>query len=88
MCIAIYFRNRACQPLLAPKSQSGRKTSLLANVDVAIIGVPSNMSSGRRDAAFGPDYMRALDTIATPDVQSLLKPLETLSVVDYGNFRD
>ncbi len=56
------------------------------NVDAAIIGVPSNMSSGRRDAAFGPDYMRALDTIATPDVQSLLKPLETLSVVDYGNF--
>jgi agmatinase len=56
------------------------------NVDVAIIGVPSNMSSGRRDAGNGPAAMRALNTIATPDVQSLIKPLEALSVVDYGNF--
>jgi agmatinase len=56
------------------------------NVDVAIIGVPSNMSSGRRDAGSGPDAMRALNTIATPDVQSLVEPLEVLSVVDYGNF--
>jgi agmatinase len=55
-------------------------------VDVAIVGVPSNMSSGRRDAANGPDEMRGLDTVATPDVQSLVKPFETLSVVDYGNF--
>ena len=55
-------------------------------VDVAIIGVPSNMSSGRRDARNSPDAMRALDTIATPDVQSLVRPLEALSVVDYGNF--
>ena len=37
------------------------------NVDVAIIGVPSNMSSGRRDSGNGPDAMRALDTIATPE---------------------
>lgn len=56
-------------------------------VDVAIIGVQSNMSSGRRDASFGPDQMRGLDTIATPDVQSLINPLEALSVVDYGTFR-
>lgn len=56
------------------------------NVDVAIIGVPSNMSSGRRDAGNGPDAMRAMNTIATPDVQSLVKPLEALSVVDYGTF--
>ncbi len=56
------------------------------NVDVAIIGVPSNMSSGRRDADSGPFAMRAMDTIATPDMQSLVKPLEVLSVVDYGNF--
>lgn len=55
-------------------------------VDVAIVGVPSNMSSGRRDARSGPHAMRALDTIATPDIQSLVKPLEALSVVDYGNF--
>jgi agmatinase len=55
-------------------------------VDVAIVGVPSNMSSGRRDAENGPDQMRGLNTVAMPDVQSLLKPFETLSVVDYGNF--
>ncbi len=55
-------------------------------VDVAIIGVPSNMSSGRRDAANGPNAMRAMDTIATLDMQSLVNPLEEVSVVDYGNF--
>lgn len=55
-------------------------------VDVAIVGVPLNMSSGRRDAGNGPDAMRMLNTIAVPDGQSLLRPLETLTVVDYGNF--
>jgi len=55
-------------------------------VDVAIVGVPNNASSGRRDAGNGPDAMRALDTIATADAQSLVRPLEALSVVDYGNF--
>lgn len=55
------------------------------NVDVAIIGVPSNAGSGRRDSGNGPNEMRGLNTIAVPDVQSLLKPLETLSVVDYGD---
>lgn len=34
----------------------------------------------------GPDAMRALDTISTPDIQALVKPLEALSVVDYGDF--
>ncbi len=56
------------------------------NVDVAIVGVPSNMSSGRRDARNGPNEMRGLNTIAATDVQSLVKPFETLSVVDYGDF--
>ena len=56
------------------------------NVDVAIIGVPSNAGSGRRDAGNGPNEMRGLNTIALPDVQSLVKPFETLSVVDYGDF--
>jgi len=55
-------------------------------VDVAIIGVPLNLGSGRRDASNGPDAMRALDSISTPDLQSLVKPLEALSVVDYGDF--
>ena len=56
------------------------------DVDVAIIGIPSNMSSGRRDAGSGPDAMRALNTIGTIDAQSLIKPMEALAVVDYGNF--
>ena len=55
------------------------------NVDVAIMGVPSDMSSGQRDAAWAPDEMRAMNTIATADMQSLISPLDTLSVVDYGN---
>jgi len=55
-------------------------------VDVAIVGVPSNNGSGVRDAGWAPDEMRALNTIATPDLQSLVKPLEVLTVVDYGNF--
>jgi agmatinase len=55
-------------------------------VDVAIIGVPNNASSGRRDAGNGPSAMRATNTIAMPDVQSLVKPREVLSVVDYGDF--
>ncbi len=56
------------------------------NVDVAIVGVPSNVSSGVRDAAWAPGEMRALNTIATPDLQSLVKPFDVLTVVDYGDF--
>ncbi len=56
------------------------------NVDVAIIGVPNNASSGRRDAGNGPNAMRATNTIAMPDVQSLIKPDEVLTLVDYGDF--
>lgn len=55
-------------------------------VDVAIIGVPNDMSSGRRGAEWGPDEMRALNTMAVPDAQTLIDPLDVLSVVDYGNF--
>ncbi len=56
------------------------------DVDVAIIGVPNNASSGRRDAGSGPNAMRATNTIAISDMQSLIKPHEVLSVVDYGDF--
>ncbi len=55
-------------------------------VDVAIIGIPNDMGSGRRNAKHGPRVMRALNTMATPDVQTLLNPLDVLSVVDYGDF--
>lgn len=56
------------------------------DVDVAIVGVPNDMGSGRRNAEYGPRVMRALDTIATPDVNTLVDPMEVLNVVDYGDF--
>lgn len=59
---------------------------MAGGVDVAIIGIPNDMGSGRRNAKHGPRVMRALNTIATPDVQTLLNPLDVLSVVDYGDF--
>jgi len=83
--------NRYLNPTSGVPTFGGAKVAIwpedlvAGNVDVAIIGVPHNMSSGRRDAGAGPDTMRGLNTIATPDVQSLVNPLETLSVVDYGN---
>lgn len=56
-------------------------------VDVAIVGIPSDMSSGRRNAEDGPNFMRSLDTIAELDIQTLVDPMQVLSVVDYGDFR-
>lgn len=56
------------------------------DVDVAIVGAPNDMGSGRRNAEYGPRVMRALNTIATPDVNTLVDPMEVLSVVDYGDF--
>lgn len=56
------------------------------NVDVAIIGVPSNAGSGRRDAGNGPNAMRATNTIAMTDLQSLVEPADVLSIADYGDF--
>jgi len=56
------------------------------DVDVAIIGVPNDMGSGRRNAEYGPRMMRALNTIGTPDINSLVNPMKVLTVVDYGDF--
>ena len=56
------------------------------DVDVAITGVTSNLSSGVRDASWAPDQIRALNVLTTPDSRSLIKPFEALTVVDYGNF--
>lgn len=56
-------------------------------VDVAIVGIPSDMSSGRRNAEAGPNVMRSLDTIAELDIQTLVDPMKVLTVVDYGDFR-
>lgn len=60
---------------------------IAGSVDVAIVGIPSDMSSGRRNAEAGPDVMRSLDTIAELDIQTLVDPMKVLTVVDYGDFR-
>jgi arginase family enzyme len=57
-----------------------------SKVDVAIVGIPNDMGSGRRNAEAAPRAMRSLNTIATPDTQTLLNPMEVLSIVDYGDF--
>ncbi len=57
------------------------------SVDVAIVGIPSDMSSGRRNAEAGPNVMRSLNTIAELDIQTLIDPMKALTVVDYGDFR-
>ncbi|WP_445616120.1 arginase family protein [Gilvimarinus sp. DZF01] len=54
-------------------------------VDVAIVGIPNDMGSGRRNAGAAPHTMRSLNTISTPDIQTLVNPTEVLSVVDYGD---
>lgn len=55
------------------------------DVDIAIVGIPNDLSSGLRNAKFGPRAMRALDTIATPVIQTLVDPMKVLSVVDSGD---
>lgn len=60
---------------------------IAGSVDVAIVGIPSDMSSGRRNAKAGPNAMRSLNTIAELDIQTLVDPMKVLTVVDYGDFR-
>ena len=88
-----FSTNRYMFPTSGISTFAGAKVAIYpedlvaGNVDVAIIGIPSDMSSGRRNAEYAPRYMRAMNTIATRDIQSLLDPMEVLSVVDYGDFR-
>jgi len=87
-----FSTNRYMFPTSGISTFAGAKVAIYpedlvaGNVDVAIIGIPSDMSSGRRNAGYAPMYMRAMNTIAIRDIQSLLDPMEVLSVVDYGNF--
>jgi agmatinase len=59
---------------------------IAGEVDVAIIGIPSDMGSGQRSANFAPSYMRMTNTMATVDEQSLVNPSQVLSIADYGDF--
>jgi agmatinase len=58
---------------------------IAGDVDIAFVGIPSDMSSGRRNARSAPMHMRMLNTIGTIDKQSLVDPMQVLSVVDYGD---
>jgi agmatinase len=84
--------NRYLFPTSGVPTFGGAKVAIFADdlvagdVDVAIVGVPSNFSSGRRDAGSGPAAMRALNTIGAPDGQTLVDPMAVLNVVDYGDF--
>lgn len=60
---------------------------IAGEVDVAIVGIPNDMGSGRRNAEYGPRVMRVMNTLDEPDVHTLVDPMEVLSVVDYGDFR-
>ena len=54
-------------------------------VDVAIAGIPQNMSSGNRDARNGPNALRAMHGIADRDIYSMVDPGAVLNIVDYGD---
>ena len=56
-------------------------------VDVAIVGIPNDMGSGRRNAEYGPRVMRIVSTLDERDGRTLLDPHEVLAIVDYGDFR-
>jgi agmatinase len=60
---------------------------IAGRVDVAIVGIPNDNGSGRRNAEGGPRVMRVMNTLDEPDVHTLVDPMEVLSVVDYGDFR-
>ncbi len=62
------------------------------HVDVAIFGVPLDMSSGQRGAAFGPQAIRTSEkylpsgqVVVDPEVSVQVDPFETLRVVDFGD---
>lgn len=54
-------------------------------VEVAIMGIPLNMSSGWRDASNGPRAMRGVHGLGQRDMYSLLDPAMELNIVDYGD---
>lgn len=80
------FQNSGVSTFAGAKVAIYPEDLVAGNVDVAIVGIPSDMSSGRRNASYAPRYMRAMNTIGIRDIQSLVDPMEVLSVVDYGDF--
>lgn len=55
------------------------------DVEVAIVGIPQSMSSGSRDARNAPRAIRSMHVLGERDIYSMVDPLATLNVVDYGD---
>ncbi|OFE13925.1 hypothetical protein PHACT_04225 [Pseudohongiella acticola] len=58
---------------------------IAGDVEVAIVGIPQSMSSGARDARNAPEAIRSMHILGERDVYSMVDPLATLNVVDYGD---
>ncbi len=58
---------------------------IAGDVEVAIMGIPLNLSSGWRDSSNGPRAMRAVHGMGERDMYSLLNPADELNIVDYGD---
>lgn len=61
-----------------------------ADVDVAVIGAFTDMGSGMRGAAAGPNAFRNSQVyggygMSQPHMMTMVDPMEALKVVDYGN---
>lgn len=61
-----------------------------ADVDVAVIGAFTDMGTGMRGAAHGPNAFRNAEVyggygVSMPHMMTMVDPMETLNVVDYGN---
>jgi agmatinase len=61
-----------------------------ADVGVAVTGLFTDMGTGMRGAAHGPNTFRNAEVyvgygVSTPHVMTMVDPLEMPNVVDYGN---
>lgn len=60
------------------------------NVDVAVLGAFTDMGTGMRGAAHGPNAFRNAEVyggygLGTPHMMTMVDPLTEMTVVDYGN---
>lgn len=58
---------------------------IAGDVEVAIVGIPLNLSSGWRDSGNAPSALRAVHGMGQRDMYSLLDPHMELNIVDYGD---
>ncbi len=81
-----YFFQRSGVATFADAPVAIRKEDLVAGkIEVAFVGVPLDLSSGRRDAKRGPKAMRAMDGLAGADADGGIDPSLVLRIADYGD---